>query len=181
MATYPKSFADVIDAAAKKHKNNVEAAVEWAEAKLSELPEFVEWKERMALDKIRELISHRRRDINSPNHSRVQQITTPQRREIDLPDVVSAIADRITLDYFIAGKTLGTTYGRDLPKLSLTNWGTAQTAMFMSHVLDKLTIYVPADKQVAECVNARKLEQIVAEVERGSLLVPPSSAMAEAG
>jgi hypothetical protein len=179
MAMYPDSFAAIITAAVRKHKTNIDSAVDAALSKLEQEPEFEAWKEQMVRDKIRELVTHRRSNLNTPrcmNPSRFIHNDVPaiRRTIIDLPDIASKIAETITLDYMIGGKTLGTLYGKELVGLAERSWSSGQKHLVMAHLAARLSRIVPREKQVQDVVSKSELAKIAAQVANGSIMVPPA-------
>lgn len=179
MTTYPKSFASVIDSAVKRHKSNIDAAVDWAMGELAELPEWEEWQQQAIRRAVASLVHHRRGDISCPRDQRPSAthrdyVPAIQRREIDLPDVASQIAESITLDYMIGGKTLGTLYGKELVGLAEKSWSTGQRNLMMSHLCAQLYRIVPREKQVKDVVSEGELSKIASQVANGSILMPPA-------
>lgn len=165
MTDYPDSLLSIIANAAEQHREDIDQAVECAEkAWLADesAPEFAAQLVRQAL---RELIHGYRHRMNVSLRKAAGEFGGPAK--VVPGEVTSAIAERALLDsYTIAGRTLGSILGKELPSLQKTEQEKSDGAAFNARLCERLAAIVPEDKTVREVVTERQAWKLLRELKK---------------
>lgn len=153
----PAVILDVVAAAVGKYPDSVDASVDWAVAKITKLPEYETFIGGLVRTAIRGIIGDYRHTNN--NALRNERGDFDTKSKITVGETVDAIV-RSVYDYFIAGRTLGSLLGKELPEIAANEAAKAEGHMFNSRLCTELKKLVPDDKLVRNAVKESKLRKL---------------------
>lgn len=124
------------------------------------LPDFAEFVNALLEARFQDMIYTERSALNRETLAKIDGkcVPLPKVKVLDSKGVRDAYAH--LYGYFVAGRTLGSILGKDLPYLADVEMNTAQGYLFRYRLLNALAEMVPAEKTVQESVKPKVLERI---------------------
>jgi hypothetical protein len=185
---HPESILRAGRKAAEKFPDDIPRATRYALQLFKRLPEYEEWCEGlpmgMAQDIIHEARHHHNREIKrqfrrevavaacaSSTGSANERSTRPRSEPRPRINVAESQGVRSTyiayMTKLIAGRTVGSLYGRELEDIAVNERATASGYEFNARLLQRLRPLVPDGRTVREAISEEKLAAIWKDVEKG--------------
>lgn len=158
------SIHDVIREADSKFPNDIPSAVEWANKKLRESPEFQQWVENFILHSIQEMVYDVRHKKSQQIKAQAGGYINPTKVSSSSKTTNAALAE--VYAYCIAGKTLGMVLGSELAAIASSEKEIAEGHLFNHQLCQQLSRMVPADKTVKDAVPESKLRGLFKKLQK---------------
>lgn len=163
MSVYPQELLELVRAAATRHPDSIENAVDDAFNTWRAHPHYEDHVSRLVRGMVQELIYRERVQANVAIRRAAGSYVQPGKVSI-ASAAVNAVATECYLNYFIAGRALGSIRGDELPAISEAERERANGHDFNARLCDKLASLVTRDRTVGECVSEQRLKRIFREL-----------------
>lgn len=142
---------------AKKHSDDIDAAVDAAMRRLCKLPNYTDLVDNLVRSAVRHVVSDARHTMNVAMRRSNSEYGGPAKV------VAGSAVNRVASDYYayyIGGRTLGTIKGEELTDIAASESERANGHDFNARLCRSLAPLVPKDKTVRQCVKPGKLRTI---------------------
>lgn len=160
MATFDSALLAEVTKAARKHRDDIDHAVQCAERAVSKLPEWKDWIADLARAHLRELIHNVRHGDNVTMRRDAGEFGGPAKVDMST-GAANRIANQSWFSYFIGGRTLGQILGKELKGLAKSEREKAEGCIFNAKLLEQLAGMVPEEKRVCDAVSETQIKRIV--------------------
>jgi len=145
--------------AANAHPNDIETAVQKAFEKIRRAKNYAEFVDQLAFEAVRNCVYDCRHTANVQMRRQNGNYGGPAKVESSKSESVRQVSLSLYA-YFIAGRTLGTILGEELPAIADSEDKRAEGHRFNANLCRALAPLVSEGKTVQQCVKQRKLKQI---------------------
>lgn len=157
---FPRWVRDCVEAECRKNMEDIDGATNRSLACLRKNPEFDSLIESFIWNSVRDLVHDFRHKNNVEIKRQTGQYNTvPKVQPGKSESVQSAYAD--VFDFCIAGKTLGSMTGAELPIVALNERTSSEGHLRNARICEALAPLVAENQTVRESVTAKKLRQII--------------------
>lgn len=160
MAKFDEALLSEVAKAARKHRDDIDHAVQCAERAASKLPGWKDWISDLAKSKLRDLIHGVRHSDNTTMRRDAGMFGGPAKVDLST-GAANRIAGESWFNYFIGGMSLGQVLGSDLKAIAEGERERAEGCIFNARLCEQLAPLVPAEKRVSEAVRESQIKKIV--------------------
>ena len=145
--------------AANANPNDIDTAVKQAFDKIRRARNYAEFVDQLAYEAVRNCVYDCRHTANVQMRRQNGNYGGPAKVESSKSQSVQSVSASLYA-YFIAGRTLGTILGEELPAIADSEDKRAEGHRFNANLCRALAPLVSDGKTVQQCVKQRKLKQI---------------------
>lgn len=161
---YSETILEAAKLATEQHPEDISQAVDCAEKRIRELPEFQAHIDAFVRQSVQELV-YRFRCQSNAEVRRGYAVPRPKVIVGQSKTVNGAYAEYY--GFHVAGRTLGSVMGKELEAIADSEQRTGDGYHFRARLARLLCEIVPADKTVRQSVNGKKLMAIFERAEKG--------------
>jgi hypothetical protein len=157
---WPASVLDIATKSARKHADDIDAAVVAAEKAIRKLDEFGELIDALITDAIRQMVYEARHASNTAMKRQAGVYGQPAKVQAGTSEAVQKLYSSV-YQMRIAGTMLGLIRGSELPSLAETERSIASGHTLNAVLIESLIGLVGDDKTVQQCVSEKKLKTLL--------------------
>jgi hypothetical protein len=161
----PDNILSIIEASVERYPDDIEEAVEFSINKVQSLPEYTSFVQTLVTDVIRRYIHEVRHD-QTRKVKRSLGLYGCQSKIKTTSSTVSAVYSTIYDKWFIAGKSLGSITGEELPKIAASERMKSSGHIINARLCEELVPLVFGKNTVRDSVHENKLKAIVKKIEK---------------
>lgn len=156
---FPATVKRAVKTAARKHKDDVKAAIAEAVVRVRKCPQFKQVVDLLVERAVASLVYALRQSDNTQlKRNSGEYATHPKVRLLESASIREACTEYH--DYAIAGRSLGVIRGSEFSSIMENENGKAAGHMFNVELLKKLRPMVGDDQQVKDAVSSAKLKKL---------------------
>jgi len=160
MANFDEALLSEISKAARKHRDDIDQAVQCAERAAKQLPGWKSWTADLIHAQIRNLIHGVRHADNVSMRRDAGDYGGPAKVDLST-GAANRIAGQSWFNYFVAGRTLGQILGKELKGIAEGERERAEGCVFNAKLCEQLAAIVPDEKRVCDVVTETQIKRIV--------------------
>ena len=160
----PETILEIVRKEAEAHPDDINAALQSAERRIRKLSEFEDLVNQLVSSAIRHLI-HDAREAENRKQRRAAG-GPPIVNVGNCDDVLAVCEQKAWMDYFIAGRTLGSITGEELPGIAESERQKASGHSWNAALCKDIAKRVPAERQVREVLTEKQLANAVERISK---------------